>query len=335
MIPLSETVLPQDARELLASSLEGASVEITPVPGGASGAKIYKIGTEDLSFLLRIDEPSDGFRDAARQYACQRIAADAGVAPRLIAADVKARMSLSAFVETAAPPTREERLVALASAVRRLHAAPLFPPLMPYLDAMDIVLKTFAGAGVLPSEVLAGPLDSYARNARVYPRDAGDVVSSHNDLNPGNVLFAETGAVLIDWETAFAADRYVDVAAMLNFFAFDEAEEILVLRTYFGRAPSAGELNRVLLMRQVNRLFYAAVLIGAALRERPGLRLGAEDLVLPSLAEARAGMVSPTTFQGRLTFGCIFLNAAAHMASPAFQTVLSALESPGPARALD
>jgi aminoglycoside phosphotransferase (APT) family kinase protein len=325
--PLVPAARRRDVRRVIEAALPGVAVEAAaPLTGGASGAGVFRLTADGRPYLLRLDGPPDGFRDPARQYACQRIAAEAGVAPMLIHGDPEARVSLSAFVEVAAPRSRTLQLTAAAEAVRRLHRAPLFPPLMPYLDAMDRLLADFAASEVLPASTLEAPLALYARLAAAYPRDAADVVSSHNDLNPRNILFDGERAVIVDWESAFAADRYVDLAALLNFFAADEAEETLILDAYFARPMRADERARAFLMRQVNRLFYAAMMLGAAAREQPGLRLDAARLATPRFAEARGEMASLTSQDGRIRFGCVFLNEATiGMESPAFEAALADL----------
>ena len=69
----------------------------------------------------------------------------------------------------------------------------------------------------------------------VYPRaNASDVVSSHNDLHPGNLLLQGDRAWLVDWEAALAADCFVDLAAVANFFLENESERDWLLQSYFG-----------------------------------------------------------------------------------------------------
>lgn len=214
----------------------------------------------------------------------------------------------------------------MAEAVRRLHAAPPFPPLMGYFDAMALLLDGLAGCGAVPVEVMAPARAFYDRISSAYLRRSVDVVASHNDLHPGNVLFDGTRAWIVDWEAAFAADRFVDLAAMLNFFAADGAEETLIVETYLGRPASRCERARLFLMRQVNRLFYAAILISMAARERPGLRITVDELTTPRFAEARPAMATIPTAEGRQRFGCVFMSEALHeMHSPAFEDALGGL----------
>ncbi len=317
------------AQRALAAAFPGEAVQAAePTAWGASGAGVFKLTVGGRAAILRLDGPPDGLRDPARQYACIRIAAEVGAAPALLHADVGDRVSISVFIAAALadpPLTRAGQIVAVTETLRRLHAAPLFPRLISYFDAMDGLLAQFAAAGILPEGALDEPLALYARIAGVYPRDP-NLVSSHNDLNPSNVIFQGARAWILDWESAFAADRFVDLAAIANFFAADEDEEALVLRGYFGGAVDEAVQARLFLMQQVNRLFYAAMLLSAAAAERPGLSVTAEELAAPRFAAVRGEMATLATYEGRRRFGCVFLGEALHqMRSARFEAALAQL----------
>ena len=74
---------------------------------------------------------------------------------------------------------------------------------------------------------------------------------------------------LVDWESAFLNDRYVDLAVVANFFVEDEAKEEAYLKTYFGEPADEYRRARFFLMRQAVSMFYAALLFLEAARGRP------------------------------------------------------------------
>jgi hypothetical protein len=316
----------------LTAAFPGAGVEAAErMAWGASGAGVFKLTVGGEPCVLRIEGPPDPMRDPVRHYACLKIAAEAGVAPRLLYADAEQGVCLTAFVDggsTGPSMFGAPQLVAAAEAVKRLHAAPLFPTLVPYLDALDGIMGQFARSGVASPDVLAAPLDLYARLCAVYPRHDPDIVSSHNDLNPSNVIFVDGRAWIVDWETGFAADRYADVAALANWFAADEASEALILAAYFGEEPNTAWTARFLTMRQINRLFYGALLIGSAMAERPGAPLSAGDLTSERFSDIRGQMHELATAEGRLRFGRAFIAEALHDAqTPRFQAALEAMRA--------
>lgn len=333
--PLEGLIAPErqaDVRAVLSRTLPGATVTAAAVlTGGASGAAMLRIEAGGAWFVLRLDGPPGGLRDPARQYACQAVAARRALAPALLHSDPVRRISLSAFVRDSGPfMTHRARLAAIAASVRRLHDGPIFPTLLPYMDAMALLVGHFVSANLVPAGLSDEIAARFAQLAHAYPRVEADVVASHCDLNPGNILFDGGQAVFVDWESAFAADRYVDVAAVLNYLAADlaadAADEALILRTYFGRAPSPHERARTSAMRQVNRLFYGTLLLVAAAGQ--GTRATADDLAGQSYGRLRRAPISVVSAAGKVALGCAFLgDALSEMSNPQFTEVLASLRS--------
>lgn len=324
--PPLDAHVPPERRGAVDALLAGRKVSaVAPLSGGASGATMLRLELDNETCVLRVDGRPDGFRDPARQYACQAIAAARGVAPALLASDAAGRVSLSAFVPPGADPPRQAKLIEIGRAVRRLHDGQVFPPLVPFLDGMTAVLGHFIAAKLVPPAVGDEAAALLARVQAAYRIDPADVVASHNDLNPGNILFGPDGPVFVDWESAFAADRFVDIAAILNYFAADSAsDETLILTAYFGRAPTPREEARSEAMRQVSRLFYGALLLMAAARQ--GRFATAADLAGPGYARLRSGAIEAASAKGQIALGCAFLNDAFRAGrGPRFAAALAAL----------
>jgi hypothetical protein len=147
-----------------------------------------------------------------------------------------------------------------------------------------------------------------------YRTRESDLVSSHNDLNPGNVLYDGQRLWLVDWEAAFLADRYVDLATLANWFTGDAASEDALLRTYLGGEPDAQQSARFYLMRQVNHVFIGVMFLSAAAAERPGVPLDDRTLTGPGLEVLRQGLKSGdfdmSTHENRVAYGKARLAAA-------------------------
>jgi thiamine kinase-like enzyme len=266
-----------------------------------------------VDYLLRIDGPADGLRDPVRHYACLKIASEAGVTPRLIYADAASGVAITGFIQTksqAPKTTNAAVLQSVATAVRDLHAAPLFPPLIDYLKGVDILIRRCQATGILEKRTVEKLLKFYGELAAAYPRRKLDVVSSHNDLNPGNLLFQKNKVWIIDWEAAFAADRYVDLAAITNFFTENEVEREIVLRTYFGAAVTDYQRARLFLMQQANRIFYAMVTFNFAAQTQPGIRLTAADFKSASWGALRGEMAHPAIGGSKIRIACALLHDA-------------------------
>jgi thiamine kinase-like enzyme len=302
---------------LIKDSFGGATIDaVTKLAGGASGpAAVFRVVISGTNYLLRLEGPPTVLRDSRRHFACLKIAGKAGVAPRLIGTDVNEGISITEFITVMAMSkdiTRAARLYSIVETVKVLHSAPLFPSLMSYLDCVDILINQVRLTRVLPTSVLKEFLRLYGRLASTYPRYDQDLVSSHNDLNPSNVMFTGKRTWFVDWESAFAADRYIDIAAVANFFAGNEEDEEIVLHTYFGDELNHHHRARFFLMQQANRAFYAMVLLNSVAAAKPGTRLTEQSLRTPRFREVRDEMATLATPEGRTRFGCVFLNEAMH-----------------------
>ncbi|USQ93815.1 phosphotransferase [Caulobacter sp. RL271] len=292
----------------------------TALSGGLSGAELWRVRVGGIAYLLRVEAPArDALRDPHRAYRCMTLAAGACLAPRVRYADPDDGVVILDYIEARGSVldhfgSRDDLVVELAQAVRALHAIEGFPPLVDYLDGLEGLVGQAGRAGVVP----IGAFDAWPRLHAVCARLTPQPVSSHNDLNPRNLLHDGRRIWLIDWEAAFRADRYVDLAAIANTFAADAHGETLLLRTYFGREASDAERARLWLFRQVSHVFHAAIfVVGEAGRAR------ADTLEGPTLDALHQGLAlgEPLldTPEGRLAYGLARLRTAnANLASPAF-----------------
>jgi Ser/Thr protein kinase RdoA (MazF antagonist) len=194
-----------------------------------------------------------------------------------------------------------------AQAVRKLHTTPLFPPLVPFLDGMATLLGNFAATGILPAGLSARLNDVLGAVSPVCRPGPEDIVSSHNDLNPNNILFAGDRAWFVDWESAFSADRYVDLATISIFFGEDEADRERMLAAYFGRPSVAAERARLELMRQVIRIFYGVMLLSAVKREDATFALSQDAFARAATMSRPVGVATP---EAKVGMACALLKRA-------------------------
>ena len=246
-----------------------ACEEIHALNGTLAANPVFRIVVRGSAFLLRFNNRAG---DLARQHACMKIAAEAGLAPRVWYASVEDRFSITDFVD-AVPFPAADALHRIPAALRTLHAQPRFPEApkhintsCTYLLEQDIaqagLIQMFRAANILPKEETEELIDCHARLAAVYPRDEADRVSSHNDLfKPDNMLFDGQRLWLVDWEAAFPNDRYADLAVAANLIVRNEAEERIYLQEYFGEPADEYRRARFFLMQQVAHLFYAMVVL--------------------------------------------------------------------------
>jgi hypothetical protein len=266
--------IPQDWQEPARTALSEAFGR-TPVTAlermrpGASGALIYRIEAGGRAYLLRLEATRDLFRDPQRGYVCMRTAAEADVAPPLLHADPSSGVAILAFVESRPLSEFPGGPLALARAlgalVRRLQATPAFPAFAAYPVLLERMLMHLRASELFAPGLLDAHAESFERIRDAYPWASAAHVSSHNDPNPGNLLFDGERLWLIDWETAFRNDRMADLAIVAEWFATAPGLEDALLEGSCGHRPDRTLRACLHLMIPLTRLYYACILLGMSI----------------------------------------------------------------------
>lgn len=327
--PLAD--LPPAARSALRAAFGAAPLTAAqPITSGASGASIHRVEVGGRPYLLRLEDPRrDAVRDPQRTYLCMRIAAEAGIAPALLHADAEAGVAIMDFVPARplhdypnGPAALARNLGALAA---RLQATDTFPAVVDYPTVIAGMLDRLLGSGLFAPGLLDPHRKGFEHIRQAYPWDAASLVSSHNDPHPGNILFDGERLWLIDWETAYRNDPTLDIAILTMFLAPTPELETALLGAWTGRRPDQALRARLVLMRQLARLFYACangLFVAAA---HPEAR--ETDLTALNPAEFRAavngGRLIPGTI-GDQRVGCkVSLRTfLAGLAAPGFEEAL-------------
>lgn len=292
--------IPVDRRDAVNAALAGAFGPSLPptrldrVSGGASGALIYRTEVDGAAYLLRLEGPRTPFRNP-HQYVCMESAARAGIAPPIRYVNADAGVVVMEYVETrplSEHPGGELGVVReLGALLARVQQTDPFPQLRDH----PIVLERLLGmlrATVFAPGLLEAHAEGFARIREAYPWDTPSRVSSHNDPNPRNILFDGERVWLVDWETAYRNDPWVDVAIVAeNFAPTPELEDALV-QAWLGVGPDAEVRARLRLMRVLTRLYYAGLLLMIGTAGRTGGPI--TDLSAPSEKEFRTALASGT-----------------------------------------
>ena len=195
------------------------------------------------------------------QYVCMKTAVDAGLAPPVHYIDPTEGVAIMDFIpqrplsEYPGGPAALAR--DLGRMIARLQRTLLFPQLLEYPVFLDRMLGFIRGSGMFAAGLLDAHAAGFERIRQVYPWNASSPVSSHNDPNPRNIIFDGERLWLIDWETAFRNDPLTDVAILAENFAGTPELEDALLQGWLER-PADRELRaRLVLMRQLTRLYYA------------------------------------------------------------------------------
>lgn len=335
-------LVPDARRDAVAHALSAAfgtgEMDGPPVAlaGGLSGARLMRIRVGGVPYVLRLEAAASPYGDPARArtYACMRTAAAALLSPRVWHADPDEGITIIDHIplEPLAdyPGDGEGFLAELAQALRVLHQTPPFPPGGDFLDGVAGLIPRLQGSNLIGAGATEEVFARFYGLRAAYRPKPEDLVSSHNDLNPANILYDGRRLWLIDWEVAFLTDRYLDLASVANWFGLEAAAERRLLGVYLGGEPQGDQLARLRLMRQANHVYYGVVFLIGAAAQRPEARLEDESLDGPSLAEfrqrLRAGGFDLSAWENRVAYGKARLAAAREgMRSPEFAEALAAL----------
>ena len=288
----------------------GAAPEIEPVSGGLSGSGVWRVRGWGRQAILKVERPPDGLNDPVRQYACMAIAADAGVCPRLLFADAQAGVALVEHVESRPRPDRSTMLREAGAMLRRLHAAPAFPPLVDFPDGLDQLIARLQALDLVDAAALAPLLNRWSELRAACRWGEDGLVASHNDPNPRNLIWDGRRLWLVDWEAAFLNDPMIDLAIIANYFAPGDADDAALLNVYLGSSPDRRRLQRLGLMRQVCRIYYGVMMINASAGWTPPpaarrLQAPPHDQVVADIAAGRITLAEPAE---RFAYGAAMLN---------------------------
>jgi thiamine kinase-like enzyme len=307
----------------LPADLRGPTTTITRIAAGLSGAGVYRVEAAGQAFVLKIsgeDEPLAGWR---RKLHIQQLAANAGLAPRVIHVDEARRAVVSAFVVDRSfparygdPRTREAALAQLGRTLRRVHALPI-PPDAAWKDPRELLTAIWSGPlarFAVPAFVGDAVRRMLAEEAPVRERA---LVLSHNDVNPTNLVDDGEKLLLLDWETAGPNDPFYDLAAISVFLRMDRETCQQLLVAYDGESAPALPARFTYSRRLVAVLCGAAFLHLARQSGHAGAT-GSETLdATPALGEVyqrmRSGGLSPATGEGQWCFGLALVQASVVM----------------------
>jgi aminoglycoside phosphotransferase (APT) family kinase protein len=328
--------IPEDRRERARSALAAAFgrspvTSLEPIAPGAS-ASSYRVDVAGRPYLLRLESSRrDPVRDPHRSYGCMRAAAEAGLAPAVHHADAEAGVAITDFVTQRPLSDYPGGLPAmfrdLGMLIAQLQEIPAFPAVLDYPTVIGTLIGQLLDSGMFAPGLLDPHREGFARIREAYRWDSAALVSSHNDLNPMNILFDGERLWLIDWETAYRNDPLVDVATLTIFLGGAPEMESALIRSCFGREPDRRLRARLALMGQMVRLFFGcAASLNAAhtldvVVPATDLRAPTREQFAAAIAEGRLAVASP---EAQRTVGKMALASfLSTLAGPAFEEALS------------
>lgn len=333
---MKQSIVPPEKRpaveKALRQTFEKTDVfDISLLAGGLSASPVYKIVVDAQPYVLKLDNTS---YDLTGAYKNMEMAAKAGIAPRLFYMDIKDGVTITPFIENkplrAVFHTPEALLSGLAETIRSIHAMPPIPTQNSLQHIVASLIQQAKESPIYTDAIFEDFFDYFQVLQTTYPFDDPDKVTSHNDLNPNNLICDGQKIWVVDWGAAFLNDRYVDLAIVANFFVGNQEQEQLLLDTYFNEPATAYQQARFFAMRQICRLIYGITML------RLGYNADAMELIadpafqsvtLQQVGEQmRDGKLSISSSRGQWYFAKASINEALRdMRSSRFDATMKAL----------
>ena len=252
-------------REALTAALGAAPVDaIEPVSAGISAGTILRVESRGRCYLLRVEGPRSPLR-YPHQYESMRIAAEAGIAPRVHYIDEANGVAVMDFVAErplqSYPGGRVALAQALGALLHRLNGTPVFPSFIGYPEIVARLFAHVRRTGLFATGVLDRHAEYLEHIRTEYDWDAGRSVSCHNDLYARNILFDSNRLWLVDWESAYPNDPLIDVAILLDNVATSPEQKNALLGAWLGCPADDALQARLAQARALSRLYYAGVLL--------------------------------------------------------------------------
>ena len=257
-------------RALLPQALVGTVESIEAIRAGLSGAGVYAVTASRGKFVLRVQGRQLDAEYFSQQLRVLHRASAAGVAPRIVHVDEDARAVVSVRIAgaplAAALADSTQRAAVLGSVVdglRTLHA--LDPSEVAAREPMPFARTAWEACRYRPgfpswAAVLAPTFDELAA---VLERDPRRVVS-HNDVNPGNLLWDGARAWLVDWEVSGLGHAYYDLATLALFLRLDDDTAFALAARHDGAPLDQTSRDTFVALRRLVGLLAGFTFLGLA-----------------------------------------------------------------------
>ena len=237
---IAERVWPDGIRSLepLGGGITNRNFKVTLLDGAEV---VLRIGGKDTE-LLGIDRDNE--------HAATRAAAEAGLAPEVIAFVEPEGYLVTRFVGGRPVPLEEVRtattLREIVGGLQRLHDGPAIPGRFDSFRVVEAYCATATAHGVAVPNAYATAKEVADRIEEA--RGVQPPVPCHNDLLNANFITDGERIWIVDWEYAGMGDRFFDLAnfSVNHGLSADENEELL--RLYFGEVHE-DDVRSLTLMR--------------------------------------------------------------------------------------
>lgn len=222
--------------------------------------KVYRVG----SHVLRIPGAgTEEYINRDNEAVSARVAADAGVSPAVVHADAKSGLMVTVLVPdavTMSPEnfrTRKGSPARAGEVLRKLHVSGgIFPFRFELFAMIDDYLKILSTKDVDLPEGYPTVVAEAESVRTALARHPVPLVPCHCDPLCENFLDDGTRMWVVDWEYSGMNDPMWDLGDLSVEGGFDEAQDMEMLRAYFGGEPSLANHGRMVIYKAMCDLLW-------------------------------------------------------------------------------
>jgi aminoglycoside phosphotransferase (APT) family kinase protein len=249
MTPLADAEVRAALRRVWPDSRTVETAEIRALGGGLN-ERSYLITAGERRHVLRLPVATAvAWLDLAAEVRAARAAAEAKLAPDVIAADLEAGLLLTDYRAGAWSPAfaREpESVAAAARLLRSLHGLSVELPVYSARWFASTYLGSLADSNVRPlgaeERRWAAELSTLAA---AFDAAHPPTAFCHNDLAAANIVGDRSAARLIDFEYAGRGAPLLDLASLAGMNGFAESQRRQLLESYYGTAAAAPTMREL------------------------------------------------------------------------------------------
>lgn len=230
---------------------------IAPVGGGLSGAKIYKVKTQEKEYLVRYSSGIFGPKEIFQEFAIQKQMGCEGISPKVYYSDPERGIVTMDFIHNKLKYGRDPNILnsipkssqSLMKLLRKVHESKITDCVVGERIPLDYVKRAY-------QEIPEGFLDQKdaALLKRIVdtPWPVGKQVLTHGDFRSDNLLYDDANRFwIIDWELAGLGHPFYDIAYFANYQALSPEEGEKLLSIYLDRAPNCEDLKDFRHLRRI------------------------------------------------------------------------------------
>jgi aminoglycoside phosphotransferase (APT) family kinase protein len=257
-------------RDYFASNLE--NIQVKPLAGGHSASANVQLEIAGKAYVLRVISELESPPSRNKELYAMKEAAAIGVGPAILWISPDGYGILMDYVAggtlTIETGKRPETTLKIADLLRKVHALQKNPFCAPSFEAqMEEFYQQYSQRDsnhAIWEEAISiikeGALQLQSLNA--------PTVNTHGDLNPRNILVSDQDLCFIDWGDGTYTDPFQDLAFFSIMMDYDLKEEIYLMDSYLGHAPTVNERKRFQIAKKMN--FARLVLSGQDIGNRLG-----------------------------------------------------------------